>query len=340
MAFQRGDGGTIPVTGSAQGTDRTLVCKSSGAGQVVKDIALQQLPGDSMLNPTGVTSGTFGTSTVIPRFEVDRNGRIIGVTLASAVPASALTTAQADARYATSQTVSVQIDARDYLTSASADSRYLTTADGISAGAVSALIDARDYLTSTSIASTYQPIGSYLTTAVASTIYQPIGDYLTSASADARYLTTADGVSAAQVCTIVSGILTSRDYITSTAAHVAFLTTAEGDARYLTTNDTKLGVISMGTSRDVSVGDLENYLRTTSAVTLTIPTCASVAADIGSQVIIRQGVAGTLTVAAAGGVTLNVPVSTTAQGRGQHSTLTIVKASSDEWDIFGDLGTV
>ncbi len=70
------------------------------------------------------------------------------------------------------------------------------------------------------------------------------------------------------------------------------------------------------------------------AVTLTVPTNASVAFPLGTQVIVRQKGAGQVTVTPAGGVTLN-----NAHGlvtNGQYSVVALTKVATDTWTVFGD----
>lgn len=69
--------------------------------------------------------------------------------------------------------------------------------------------------------------------------------------------------------------------------------------------------------------------------TVTVPTNASVAFDIGTQIVIRQSGAGKTAILPAGGVTINTPE--TLSLRKQHSTATLVKVGTNEWDVVGDL---
>lgn len=94
-----------------------------------------------------------------------------------------------------------------------------------------------------------------------------------------------------------------------------------------------------GTSDTLVLADHTKVVRTTgsSAVAVTIPTNASVALAVGSVVTLRQAGSGALTLAAAGGVTLNTPTGHTAGARAQGSTLALHKVAADEWDLTGDL---
>lgn len=69
--------------------------------------------------------------------------------------------------------------------------------------------------------------------------------------------------------------------------------------------------------------------------TVTVPTHADVAFDIGTQIVIRQAGLGKTTIAAAMGVGISTPE--TLNLRKQHSTATLVKVGTDSWDIVGDL---
>ena len=79
-----------------------------------------------------------------------------------------------------------------------------------------------------------------------------------------------------------------------------------------------------------------NYIRMTngSSSTLTVPTNASVAFVIGTEIDIHRA-AGAVTVVASGGVTVNT--AETLILRKTHSTATLIKVGADEWDLVGDL---
>lgn len=77
-------------------------------------------------------------------------------------------------------------------------------------------------------------------------------------------------------------------------------------------------------------------LNKASGITLTIPTNASVAFDIGTKIDIYQQGAGQVTVAAAGGVTL-VSLGGNVKVTGQHGTARLRKRAADTWVLSGDL---
>tara|TARA_R110000851_G_scaffold76476_1_gene168345 strand:+ start:396 stop:962 length:567 start_codon:yes stop_codon:yes gene_type:complete len=109
----------------------------------------------------------------------------------------------------------------------------------------------------------------------------------------------------------------------------AFL--SAGYYSHLTIND------QTGTTYTLVLADDGKYVRLNngSAITMTIPANSSVAFPIGTQIAIRQVGAGQVTLAAAGGVTVNT--AETLLIRGQKSSAAIIKVATDEWDLSGDL---
>lgn len=75
-----------------------------------------------------------------------------------------------------------------------------------------------------------------------------------------------------------------------------------------------------------------------SAVTVTVPTNASVAFPVGEQIDLCQDGAGKVTVAAAGGVTINSKAGNLA-ATAQYVCLTLRKTATNTWRLIGDLGT-
>ena len=76
-------------------------------------------------------------------------------------------------------------------------------------------------------------------------------------------------------------------------------------------------------------------LSNASAITLTVPTNASVAFPVGAEVNLLQTGAGQVTVAGAGGVTVNATPG--LKLRAQWSGATLVKRATDTWVLLGDL---
>ena len=73
------------------------------------------------------------------------------------------------------------------------------------------------------------------------------------------------------------------------------------------------------------------------AQTYTVPTNASVAYPVGVHIDLIQIGAGQVTIAAAGGVTVNA--TPTLKTRAQYSAITLIKAATDTWYVVGDLAS-
>jgi len=76
-------------------------------------------------------------------------------------------------------------------------------------------------------------------------------------------------------------------------------------------------------------------LSNAAAITLTIPTNASVAYAVGTKIDFAQIGAGQVTVAGAGGVTVNATPG--LKFRAQYSAATCIKTATDTWLLVGDL---
>lgn len=92
-----------------------------------------------------------------------------------------------------------------------------------------------------------------------------------------------------------------------------------------------------GTTYTLVLGDANTVveLDNASAITLTVPTNASVAFPVGTPVYLMQYGAGQVTVAAAGGVTIKTAASLTT--RAQNSFLGLVKLGTNTWVLYGDM---
>lgn len=66
-----------------------------------------------------------------------------------------------------------------------------------------------------------------------------------------------------------------------------------------------------------------------SATTVTVPNNTSVSFEIGTRIWVRRAGAGSVTLQAAGGVTLRAPALTIDQ----HRTVMLVKVGTNEWDL-------
>lgn len=72
-----------------------------------------------------------------------------------------------------------------------------------------------------------------------------------------------------------------------------------------------------------------------SPITLTVPTDASVPFTVGTQIVVLRTGAGQITVAGAGGVTVNATPG--LKLRAQWSSATLIKRATDTWVLVGDL---
>jgi len=92
-----------------------------------------------------------------------------------------------------------------------------------------------------------------------------------------------------------------------------------------------------GTSYTTVLADASKLitLNNGSAITLTIPANSSVAYPVGTKIDLAQIGAGQVTVAGAGGVTVNS--TPTLKFRAQYSAATCIKTATDTWLLVGDL---
>ncbi len=118
---------------------------------------------------------------------------------------------------------------------------------------------------------------------------------------------------------------------TSWANPVEFFHTGNFDPA---TKQDKSTVITTATTRTLALTDAWNYLRpgTTGAITLTVPTNASVAFEIGTEITVRA--LGNIALAASSGVTLNAPSGGTLNMTAR-MTVTLKKVGTNEWDVIG-----
>lgn len=94
-----------------------------------------------------------------------------------------------------------------------------------------------------------------------------------------------------------------------------------------------------GTTYTLALTDVAKVVSLTngSAITLTIPTNATVAFPTGTQILLYQGGAGQVTVSGAG-VTIRAQGSKTKMN-GQYSVAGLLKVGTDEWVFFGNTST-
>jgi hypothetical protein len=93
-----------------------------------------------------------------------------------------------------------------------------------------------------------------------------------------------------------------------------------------------------GTTYTLAVGDAGELvtLSNASAITLTVPTNASVPFAIGTQITIAQSGAGQVTISPAVGVTVSA-ADTATKLRTQWSAATLIKTNTNNWILIGDI---
>jgi hypothetical protein len=92
-----------------------------------------------------------------------------------------------------------------------------------------------------------------------------------------------------------------------------------------------------GTTYTLVLADASNKLvelSNTAAITVTVPLNSSVAYPVGSQIMLLQTNTGQVTVAGAGGVTVNSNPG--LKLRAQWSSATLIKRATDTWVLVGD----
>lgn len=134
----------------------------------------------------------------------------------------------------------------------------------------------------------------------------------------------------------VAAALTNINTLAALAAAIVALAPAAEDIQSLADFTLQINT-QTGASYTLVLTDAAKYVRMNRATaqTLTVPANSTAAFPVGTQIIVRQAGAGQVTVAAAGGVTINSSLS--LKLRAQHSTATLVKVGTNEWDLSGDL---
>lgn len=97
------------------------------------------------------------------------------------------------------------------------------------------------------------------------------------------------------------------------------------------------GVTVTTTSFGPVFANANQYIRCTNAsgCSVTVPTNASVAFPIWTELHFRQGSVGNLLILASSGVTINTPAGFDASTEVEGATITLKKIATDEWDLFG-----
>ena len=105
-------------------------------------------------------------------------------------------------------------------------------------------------------------------------------------------------------------------------------------------NDLAFGVFNAqtGTTYTLALTDVAKVVTLTNAaaITVTVPTNASVAFPIGTQILLYQGGAGQVTISPAGSVTVRSQ-GTKLKITAQYGVAGLLKVATDEWVAFGNL---
>lgn len=105
-------------------------------------------------------------------------------------------------------------------------------------------------------------------------------------------------------------------------------------------NDIAFGVFNAqtGTTYTLALTDVAKVvtLSNASAITLTVPTNASVAFPTGTQIVLVQLGGGQVTVAGAGGVTVS-SFGAALKLSGQYAAATLIKTATDGWLLAGNI---
>lgn len=93
--------------------------------------------------------------------------------------------------------------------------------------------------------------------------------------------------------------------------------------------------LSEASSRTLALTDKDKNIENSASITITVPTNATVAFSVGTQIAFTKKFE-TLTFAAAGGVTINSVDSLLEMGR-LNCAASLLKIDTDEWNLIGEL---
>jgi len=99
----------------------------------------------------------------------------------------------------------------------------------------------------------------------------------------------------------------------------------------------KSELVSVSAGKTFALTDVAKVQRCTGTITLTIPTNASVAFAVGDSIPIQNEGAGTITITASGGVTLNGAAAGSETIGTQWSGAVLTKVATDTWTIIGGI---
>ena len=100
-------------------------------------------------------------------------------------------------------------------------------------------------------------------------------------------------------------------------------------------NTTLISTLTVGTSRSLLITDRNKNIENDNSITITVPLNSSVAFTIGTQIFFTKKFE-TLTIAGAGGVTVNSVDSLLELGR-LNCGASLLKVNTDEWNLIGEL---
>jgi hypothetical protein len=180
--------------------------------------------------------------------------------------------------------------------------------------------------------------GKFLTTNGSATSWGSVDALPSQTGNSGKYLTT-NGTSASWATVNATPALDDLTDVTITSAATNDVVYFNGTAwvnKYVQSIPTSTNAQS-GTTYTLVLGDAGKIVEVSnsSAITVTIPTNASVAYPVGTQITILQTGAGQITVAAPSGGTLNYTPGNKL--RAQWSSATLLKRSTDTWVLIGDL---
>lgn len=139
--------------------------------------------------------------------------------------------------------------------------------------------------------------------------------------------------------TTAAGARTSLGVIPATEKGAADgVATLDADTK-LTPEQGTSGIVSVTTARALALTDKSNFLtaNSESAITVTIPTNATVAFPVGSEIELCQYGVGTLTIIGATDVTVNGVSAGSVQSSERYACIAIKKIGTNEWIAAGGL---
>ena len=133
-------------------------------------------------------------------------------------------------------------------------------------------------------------------------------------------------------------VLGSGDLVIDTSDAWGDITGTLSDQTDLNTaldNTTLISTLTVGTSRSLLITDRNKNIENDNSITITVPLNSSVAFTIGTQIFFTKKFE-TLTIAGAGGVTVNSVDDLSELGR-LNCGASLLKVDTDEWNLIGEL---